>query len=65
LAGNQLASVQIQEVRQLRELMATQIQSNIATIMKAEKESQMQQELWRDANKTGNLGGLRSKPDPF
>ena len=65
MAGNQLASVQIQEVRQLRELVATQIQSNIATIMKAEKESQMQQELWRDANKTGNLGGLRSKPDPF
>ena len=65
MAGNPLASVQIQEIRQLRELMATQIQSNIATIMKAEKESQMQQELWRDVNKTGNLGGLRSKPDPF
>ena len=65
MAGNQLAAVQIQEVRQLRELMATQIQSNIATIMKGEKESQMQQELWRDMNKTGKLGGLSPKPDPF
>jgi hypothetical protein len=33
--------------------------------VKEEKESQMQQELWRDMSKTGNLGGLRSKPDPF
>jgi len=65
MAGNQLAALQVQEVRQLRELMATQIQSNIATIMKAEKESQMQQELWRDVSKTGKLGGLRAKPDPF
>ena len=65
MAGNQLTALQVQEVRQLRELMATQIQSNLATIMKAEKESQMQEELWRDTSKTENLGGLRSKPDPF
>jgi len=45
--------------------MATQVQSAIASQMKGEKESQMQQELWREMNKTGKLGGLRSKPDPF
>jgi P-type conjugative transfer protein TrbJ len=65
MAGNQLAALQVQEARQLRELMATQIQSALASQMKTEKESQMQQEAWRDMSKTGNLGGLRSKPDPF
>jgi len=65
MAGNQLAALQVQEARQLRELMATQVQSAIASQMKGEKESQMQQELWREMNKTGKLGGLRSKPDPF
>jgi P-type conjugative transfer protein TrbJ len=65
MAGNQLSALQVQEARQLRELMATQTQSVLASQMKAEKEAQMQQELWRDMNKTGNLGGLRSKTDPF
>ena len=65
MAGNQLAALQIQEVRQLRELTATQAQSALASQMKEEKESQMQQELWREVNKTVNLGGLRSKIDPF
>ena len=65
MAGNQLAAIQVQEARQLRELVATQVQSALASQMKGEKESQMQQELWRDVSKTGNLGGLRSKPDPF
>lgn len=64
-AGNQLAAIQIQEARQLRELMATTAQSGIAAQMKAEKESQMEQELWRDMSKTDNLDGLISKPDPF
>ena len=65
MAGNQLAALQVQEARQLRELLATQTQSALASQMKEEKEGQMQQELWRDVSKTGNLGGLRSKPDPF
>lgn len=64
-AGNQLASIQIQEARQLRELMATTAQSSLAAQMKAEKEGQMEQELWRDMTKTDKLGGLTSKPDPF
>ena len=61
----QLAALQIQEIRRLRELLATQAQSALASQMKGEKEGVMQQELWRDASKTGNLGGLHSKPDPF
>ena len=64
-AGNQLAAVQIQEARQLRELMATTVQSGLASQMKAEKEGQMQEELWRDMSRTDNLENLTSKPDPF
>ena len=65
MAGNQLAALQIQEARQLRELTATQVQSAIASQMKAEKESQMTRELWKGMSKTDKLGGLSSKPDPF
>jgi len=64
-AGNQLAAIQIQEARQLRELIATTTQSDLASQMKAEKEGQMQQELWRNMSKTDNLDNLISKPDPF
>jgi P-type conjugative transfer protein TrbJ len=65
MAGNQLAAIQVQEARQLRELLATQTQSYLASQMKAEKESQMQQEAWRDATKVNGLQNLTSKPDPF
>lgn len=65
MAGNQLSALQVQEARQLRELMATQVQNSITSQMKAEKESQMQQELWRESVKTDGLGNLNSKPDPF
>lgn len=65
MAGNQLSALQVQEARQLRELMATQVQNSITSQMKAEKESQMQQELWRESLKTDGLGNLNSKPDPF
>jgi P-type conjugative transfer protein TrbJ len=65
MAGNQLASLQTLDARQLRELMATRTQSALASQMKDEKESQMRQELWRDVSKTGRLDELRSKPDPF
>lgn len=64
-AGNQLSALQIQETRQLRELLATQAQSDIAAGMKAEKESQVRQELWRDMTKTDKLDNLKSKRDPF
>ncbi len=51
-AGNQLATIQIQEARQLRELMATTTQSSLASQMKAEKISQMEMEQWREATRT-------------
>ena len=51
-AGNQLATIQVQEVRELRELIATNTQSTLAGQMKAEKESQMQKERWQNATNT-------------
>ena len=65
MAGNQLSALQVQEARQLRELVATQVQSNLASQMKAEKESQMSQEAWRDTLKTNKIGKAKAKPDPF
>lgn len=65
MAGNQLAALQVQEARQLRELMATQAQSSLASQMKSEKEAQMEQEMWRKLTKTDGLKNLKSKPDPF
>ena len=52
-AGNQLASIQIQEARQLRELMATSAQSTLAAQTKAEKESEADKEWWRKVTSTG------------
>lgn len=65
MAGNQLSALQAQEARQLRELMATQVQSGLASQMKAEKESQMTQEAWRETLKTNRIGKAQAKPDPF
>ena len=65
MAGNQLSALQVQEARQLRELMATQVQSQLSSQMKAEKESQMAEEAWRDTIKTNRIGRAKSKPDPF
>jgi conjugal transfer/entry exclusion protein len=65
MAGNQLTALQVQETRQMRELLATQAQSALTSQMKSEKESQMAQEAWRDATKVDGLQNLRSKPDPF
>jgi P-type conjugative transfer protein TrbJ len=53
-ASNQLAAIQIQEARQLRELMATSAQSALAAQMKAEKESQADKEWWRKATDTSD-----------
>lgn len=46
-AGNQLATIQINEARQLRELVATRIQSDLASQQKAEKMEQVSAEKWR------------------
>ena len=53
-AGNQLASIQIQEARALRELVATSTQSTISSQMKAEKEEEVRMEQWRKATTSGN-----------
>ncbi len=48
MAGNQLASLQLYEARQLRELLATSVQSDLASQMKAEKQEQLSEELMRN-----------------
>jgi P-type conjugative transfer protein TrbJ len=58
-SGNQLATIQIQEARQLRELMATTTQSSLASQMKTEKESQMETEQWKNATKTTDFDSSR------
>ena len=62
MAGNQLAALQIQEARQL---LATKIQSDLASQDKAEKESQMGQELHRYMLEGFGKIGTTSRPDPF
>ncbi|MGI6656289.1 MAG: P-type conjugative transfer protein TrbJ [Desulfobulbus sp.] len=54
-AGNQLAALQIEEIRQFRELAATQAQSEITQQMKQEKQEEMATEMWREAIKTDKL----------
>ena len=43
-AGNALASLQIQEIRELREMVATQAQYEIMRDMKREKEDEYERE---------------------
>ncbi len=47
-SANQLSNLQLQEARQLRELLATQAQSDLAIQTKEEKESQLSEELARE-----------------
>lgn len=65
MAGNQLAALQIHEARQLRELLATKIQSDLASQEKAEKEGQMGQEQKRQLIKDFEKIDTKSYPDPF
>jgi P-type conjugative transfer protein TrbJ len=65
MSANQLAAIQIQEARELRSLMATKVQSDLQSQMKAEKQEEMTQELWREAINTDKLKNLKAKPDPF
>lgn len=55
MAGNQLAAIQIQEARQLRELVATKTQSDLASQEKAEKEAQYSKELARALTDFSNI----------
>lgn len=65
MAGNQLAALQIQEARQLRELIATKVQSDLASQTKTEKEAQMGQELHRHMIDGFDEIGTTSRSDPF
>jgi type IV secretion system protein TrbJ len=53
-AGNQLASIQIQEAKALRELVATSTQSTLSAQMKAEKDEEVRTEQWRKATTPSN-----------
>ena len=55
-AGNSLAAVQIEEIRQLRELAATAAQSEITQQMKAEKQEEAAAAFHNAATKTDILG---------
>ncbi len=50
-SANQLSALQLQESRQLRELMATSIQSDLASQIKDEKKKQLSEEIKREINK--------------
>lgn len=63
MAGNQLTAMQLQEARQLRELLATHIQAQLASQMKEEKESQLHQEIERRMSE--ETYNTNSKKDPF
>ena len=54
-AGNQLAALQIQEIRQFRELAATQAQSEITQQMKQEKQEEAANAQHQEATKTDLL----------
>lgn len=64
-ASNQLARLQINETRQLRELMATTIQSNLATQVRDEKEKQISEEIYRNITNTDKLNEERIKIEPL
>ena len=65
MAANQLAALQIQEARQLRELIATKVQSDLASQTKREKEGQMAEEIKRTMTKDLDNIDTSSHPDPF
>jgi len=64
-AGNQLAALQLQEQRELRELVATSSQSTLAAQMKAEKKDQLEREQWREAMQTTILRAPNHLDDPL
>lgn len=63
MAGNQLAALQIQEARQLRELIATKVQSDLAGQVKAEKGEQFSEEVARELTDFKKLN-LKPIDDP-
>jgi type IV secretion system protein TrbJ len=54
-AGNQLASLQLTEQRQLRELLATQAQAQAAAQAEREKKDQMKRSWWQQATRNSQI----------
>lgn len=55
MAGNQLIALHLQEARQLRELVATKFQSDLASQTKAEKQSEYSRELRKAMSDFSNI----------
>jgi len=64
-AGNQLAALQVREARQLRELLATKAQSDLAEQEKKEKNDEWMAEQWRQATKTDMLKAPDRRDEPL
>lgn len=54
-AANNLTALQIEEMRKLRELMATATQAQTMAHMKDEKKEQLAKEIWQEMHKTDRL----------
>ena len=57
-SGNQLAALQLRENRQLRELMATAVQSNVQRDMRQQKEDEAAEAWWREFTDMSALEGV-------
>lgn len=64
-AGNQLATMQLQEAQKLRSLLAISVQATVQKTMKDEKQEQIEEEAWKDSLSTEKIKGYNSKSDPF
>ena len=67
-SGNQLAALQLRENRQLRELMATAVQSNVQRDMRQQKEDEATEAWWREfmnMEDFKNIDPNNLEPDPF
>lgn len=54
-AANNLTSLQLEEMRKLRELMATATQAQVMAHMKEEKKEQLAKEIWQEMHRTDLL----------
>ena len=63
MAGNQLAALQIQESRQLRELVATKFQSDLSEQQMRQRQKQLSEEISRAKTDFSSLN-FTPKDDP-
>lgn len=54
-AANNLTALQLEEMRKLRELMATATQAQVMAHLKDEKKEQLAKEIWQEMHKTDRL----------